>query len=688
LVAGRQGVGHHALAAAAGVARLAGWSATHALVLGVCACASSTLFGERLALAPGFGAQARQRATAILLGEDAGSVALFAALVVLGGAAAGAWPLFLGVVRLALIATVLAAASRLVVPRLLDAVARRHAQELVLLATLAVLATFAAAGWLAGAAPIGAFLAGIACGEASSRFVVRNALVPVRDAALAAFLLLMGLMVDISVLVQHLPVAVGVSLVFVAAKLAANVPLALAAGLDAPGSARVGLALSTLGELGLILTLVAGRQGVGHHALAAVIVGALLSALLLSTVLLHGLPWLERAAARLPAGTRRPLRMLLGAARTPAARSPAQREVEREAARARVRTLVANLLVVLLVLAAAGALAPRAEAWRVLGRAYLGPMLTIGLGIAVSAPFVAGAYHAYRHLVRVMLHVEDPGGRAARLRQRLVDAWVATTVLMLLIPVFLFVPATLPVLLGGFFLAVAIAAVAWRQLGLLQDTLQGTVERVLGASPETGALLDQILQKYPWGVRFAAVPVPPGSPVAGQSLERARIPDLTGAAVAVVQRRHREIVNPEKDQVLLVGDTIILMGEPHQLARAEALIVAHGEALRLTAQSRVARVVEVDVTAESPLAGLTLGQADLKNRTGTLVVGIKPHHAEHPMPFRPDLVIRPGDQLLLLGTPLQTERARLLCEGVPEGKAGADRLAGSQSHPGGWGENA
>jgi K+/H+ antiporter YhaU regulatory subunit KhtT len=104
----------------------------------------------------------------------------------------------------------------------------------------------------------------------------------------------------------------------------------------------------------------------------------------------------------------------------------------------------------------------------------------------------------------------------------------------------------------------------------------------------------------------------------------------------------------------------VLVGQAEELAKAEALLVAHGEALRATVRSRLAEIVEVPVEATSPLVGQRLGPADLRGRTGALVVGLWPHGAGHPEPFRPDLVLKADDHLILLGSPLQVERARRL----------------------------
>ncbi len=643
--------------AAAGFARLLGWSLQEAVTLGIVVSLSSTLFGERLAATPSFAGEARQRVLGVLLAEDVAAAGLLALLAVLGGDGGAGWIApALDVGRLLFLFILLTAAGLLVVPRLLDAVARTHAHELVVLTAGGVVVAFGAAGTWAGSAELGALVAGVAAAEAGSRFVVRNGIGTLRDVALAVFFVTTGLTVDSLEAARHPGLVFGLAGLFLASKLFVHVPAALGAGL-APGAAlRTALGLGTLGEFSLILAAAAADQGIAHPLLSTAVVGAMLVLLVASALLLNAVPVLVRGIERLPARIRRPATWLVQSVR----RSHPTATHDPQKRRHAVRRLVSNLMLLAVWGIGASYLVPRLAAI-VPGGPIVAPSLAFGAAFAVAIPLLVSTYRSYRDLVRILVGIR-PGERegAAKVRARLVDAWVAGTAFLLLLPVALIVPTTLPVLVAGLLLAVIIATLAWRQLSRFHDALEGTVVRVLGEDAETGKFLDRLLEKYPWGVRFAAVAVPPGSPAAGRTLQNARIAELTGATVAVVQRRSREVVNPGPEHVVLAGDTMVLMGDAHQIARAEALIVAHGEVLRLTVQSRLAGIVEDTVPPDSPLIGRTLGEVDLRGRTGTLVVGQWPKGAPHPIPYRSDLVVQAEDHLILLGAPLQVERAKKL----------------------------
>lgn len=642
----------------AGLASALGWSLVQGIALGITVSVSSTIFGERLSTVPGFSQESRRRVLGILLGEDVAAGALLAILVMLGGSAGGGLLAPLTAIgRLLFLLVLMTAGALLVVPRLLDAVARSRVPELLVLMGALIVVAFGALGAWAGSAELGAFVAGVAAAEAGARFSLRGSLSPVRDVGLAIFFLGSGMAVDATLLLDEWLLAVLVAGVFLFSKLAVNLPASLAAGQAPADALRTALGLGTIGEFSLILLASAQANGVAHPAMAAVVLGAMVLLLALAPLLLQAASLLLGLGRHLPKRLRQTINLLVMQERK---KGPA-RKSSAEARRAAVFPLAANLILLLAWASLAAALAPRLVDRFAPDYGILVPIFVFAVAIAVAAPLVQRAYRAYRDLVWLLVGLrpgESSLDGAGRVRARLVDAWVAATTVLLLVPVALVVPSTVPVLMGGVLVAVGIIAVAWRRLTRFQRALESTVTRVLGHDPKSALLLDQVLQRYPWGVRFAAGTVAVDSPVAGRTISESRIPDLTGALVAVLERAGKETVNPPGDTRLLPGDGVVLMGTPEELTKAEALLVAHGEALRTSAQSKLAQVVEIPVQAGSAFVGRTLAHIDMRGQTGALVVGLWKHGAAHPEPFRPDLFVHAEDHLILLGSPLQVERAR------------------------------
>lgn len=643
------------------IAKVLGWTTFEAIALGLTASVSSTIFGERISAMGSFRPASRRRMLGILLGEDLAAAGLLAIIVVLGGGIATVdWfdPVF-AVGRVAFLLLILTAGALFVVPRLLDAVARTHQHELVVLTSVAAIIGLAAAGAWGGAPELGALVAGVAAAEAGSRFVIRSGLLTLREVALAVFFLASGVVVDLDLVQHSLPLGALIAGVFLATKMLVNVPASLAAGQSFPEAVQTALGLGTIGEFSLILVAASEAQGVAHPAMRATIMAALVLLLAVTPVLALLTPRLTRLGGDMPESVRRPLLMLMhGLRRNRIGATPDRKRQSRQT----LLVLVANLVLLTAWTVLAASVGP---GWVARFPQYpIGaPIVGVGLAVGVAGPLLWATYRSYRRLVHQLAGVDGTGDRAARIRARVIDAAVAVSIALLLIPLSLLLPLTLPVLVAGLLVAIALSAVVWRQLGSFHRALESTVTRVLGRDEEASAILDRVMEQYPWGVRFSAVALPQGSPVAGHSIDEARIEELTGATVAVLQRRGHEIVNPPGAETLYTGDTVVLMGDTHQLERAEALLVAHGDAIRLTAQSRLATVAEVTVHPGSPLVGQTLAQADMHGRTGTMPVGVWPSGGRHPAPFRPDIVLREGDRLILLGSALQVARARLLAEG-------------------------
>lgn len=636
------------------IGQFLGWTFQQALILGLAVTLSSTIFGERLANTKGFPRAGRQRNLGILVAEDLAAGAILALLAVLGGTSGG-WGFILPLGSLLFFLVLAAAAALLVVPRLMDALHRTRAPELMALGGLVLVVAFGMVGDLIGSAELGAFLAGMAAAEAGSRFVLRNTLTTLRDLGLAVFFLAAGLHVDVTVLVANLLPILAIAAAFLLTKLLVHVPAALTSGMDLTDALRTALGLSAVGEFSLILAAAAATTGLAHPLLGTYLVGVMLILLFVTPLLLNWAPAIVTVLNRLPRQITSPARAVV--------RGIPRRKTDAKATgttgRSAGRVLLANLILIAAWILFSVWASPTLEALLPLPAPYAGAA-AIGLLFAVGSPLLLFSYRAYRDLVRGLVGIEGEGNGASRVRARLVDAWVALTGFMVLLPITLLLPSTLPVLAGGAIVALVILVVAWRGLVRFHRAVAGSVTRVLGHDPKTSAFLDQVLQKYPWGVRFAAGTVAPESPVAGLTIAESRLSELTGALVAVLERRGAETVNPPATTRLLAGDGVVLMGTPDELAKAEALLVAHGHALRATVQSRLAEIVELPVGAASPLVGRTLGEGDLRGRTGALVVGLWPHGAAHPEPFQPSLVVQAEDHLIVLGSELQVERARRL----------------------------
>lgn len=646
--------------AAAALARLAGWSFTEAIALGMAMSISSTLFGERLTSSPGTERGTRERVFGVLVSEDLAAAGLLAMILVLADGGGFVEPLA-AIGRLGFFLILLTAGALYIIPRILDEVARRHVPEVLVLWAAGLVALFGYLGFLIGSPELGALVAGVAAAEAGSRYVVRNTLSGIRDLAAAVFFLASGLAVNLGEILHWWPLCVAIAMVFIASKLMVHIPAAIGSNMTLRSALQTGLALTTVGEFSLILAAVAVDSGVAHEAMRTVAVGTMIILLPASAIMYRTAPKIEKQFWQMPQRIRRPIIWVGQSIRSKTGPAP-----ERGPWQSSARLLAVNALLLAGWTILATFLSPRIQS-RLEGWPIPSAGIWIGLAVAISLPLLRGVFRHYRRLVWHLVGLRR-GERegAGKVRARMVDTVVVLVFVLALLAASLRYPQTLPVVGAGAAIAIIVGALAWRTLNRFHVGLEQTLGRVLGHETENAQLLDSIIDRYPWGVKFAAVIVPPGSPVAMRSMLDSRISQLSGAMVAVLQRGRHETVNPAPDVIIRPGDTLVMLGDLHQLSRAEALVVSHGDAIRMTAQSSAAIVEELVVKAESPWAGKTMQESGIRAATGTLVVGLWAGETRHPLPYRPEARLSAGDRLILLGTPLQIERARIHTEGIPE----------------------
>ena len=169
----------------------------------------------------------------------------------------------------AIIAGVLIFARRLM-PKVLEMVARTCSPELFLLTVIAICFGTAYLTSLAGVSlSLGAFLAGLLVSESRFSEHALSEIMPLQILFSATFFVSVGMLLDLSFLVQNLPlVLVVVSLVLIV-KVATTGVSVLALGYRLPVAAASGLMLAQVGEFSFVLERAGREVGLSPAGLAA-----------------------------------------------------------------------------------------------------------------------------------------------------------------------------------------------------------------------------------------------------------------------------------------------------------------------------------------------------------------------------------------------------------------------------------
>ena len=186
----------------------------------------------------------------------------------------------------AVLAVILFFGKRLMTP-LFNLVARQKSSELFVLAVLFVTLGMA---WITAAAglslALGAFVAGMLISETQYRYQVDNDIRSFRDVLLGLFFITIGMLLNVSVLLNKWMVVLLVLLAFVSLKFLLIVGLSALLRHNRAVSLRCGLALAPAGEFGFVLLSLAGQLKSVPENTLQVVLAAMLISMLLSPIIL------------------------------------------------------------------------------------------------------------------------------------------------------------------------------------------------------------------------------------------------------------------------------------------------------------------------------------------------------------------------------------------------------------------
>jgi len=265
-----------ALGVAAALALGLSWQAGLALG-GIAAMSSTAIVSKLLAERGELDSPHGRQVIGVLLFQDLAVVPLLVVVPALAqppGALGIAVAAALGKAALALAVVVLVGPA--LMRAWLGAVARLRSTELFVLNVLLITLLLAYLTGLAGLSLVlGAFLAGMLISETEYRFQVEEDIKPFRDVLLGLFFVTVGMLLDLRLVLEALPLVAVLFLVLVGGKFALIAALSKAFGTAGGTALRVALALAQGGEFGFVLLPLA----------AALVEGALLQAFLAAMIL-------------------------------------------------------------------------------------------------------------------------------------------------------------------------------------------------------------------------------------------------------------------------------------------------------------------------------------------------------------------------------------------------------------------
>jgi di/tricarboxylate transporter len=164
--------------------------------------------------------------------------------------------------------------------------------------------------------------------------------------------------------------------------------------------------------------------------------------------------------------------------------------------------------------------------------------------------------------------------------------------------------------------------------------------------PDRRSFLVQVADARQYTVEML---VRPGSPIEGQTIERAGLRNLPGAFLSAIERDGETLVAVGPDQVLYGNDRLVFVGVVESvvdLQKIRGLAPATDQVFKLTASRLNRLLVEAVVSDASPAIGRSIRAGRFRNRYDAAVIAVC-RNGERLAGKIGDIVLRPGDTLLL-----------------------------------------
>ena len=472
----------------------------------------------------------------------------------------------------------------LLVPRLLNFVARFESNERLLVAVLGLcFGTALVAAKLGFSVALGAFLVGAVMAESAQSRRIESLVEPVRDLFTAVFFVAIGLLVDPALLWQHIVPIAGISLVVMIGQIAGNTFGTMVAGHDVRTAVRVGTGLSQIGEFSFVIATLGLTMKVTDESLSPIVVGVALVTTLFTPLWIHNADRLANALLR---AAPKPLAGYLSLYKDWVERFKGGQwnSLAWKLSRKWLLQMAINMALVAGVILGAAYLAylPKPQPgwlaeWK-LEPVTLRTVLWVA-ALVFSLPMLIANFRKLQALGMLIseatIRRESAGQRTQLLRAVVANVCLVAGTAGMILSVLLLSSALLPPLGVMLALAVVLAGVAWLQWRFLvriyaraQIALKVTFEaNELGQAEIEAADLPAGLLE---AAHLDSVRLAKGSPVIDQRIGELDLRANTGVSIVGIERDGERIVNPGPEEMLLEGDRLLLLGEDTQLPKAKA----------------------------------------------------------------------------------------------------------------------
>lgn len=470
-------------------------------------------------------------------------------------------------------------AGLIIVPRLLNYVARFKSNEMLLITVIALCFGVSLLTVKLGySVALGAFLIGAIIAEARQIKKVESLMFPVRDLFSAVFFVSIGLLIDPAVILQYITPILIITAIVITGKVISCFLGSFFAGNDIRTSLKVGMGLSQIGEFSFIIAALGLSLNVTSDFIYPIAVAVSALTTLSTPYLIQGSDglagWFVKAAPKNMLNTMETYsQWVSGIGQTSIS---ASRKVLRKV----IMQISINLLLITAIFLTFVFLHENISGFLsgFIGDFEITKAILWFAAMLVSLPLLIVVWKKTQALGMIIAEMSVSAGedesKTSALRAVISNTvLIIGTVLVVLIIVLLsaailpslklFLAALLLICVAGFLLYRSSMKIYSRAQVALKDTFNQPPDKEI--PKESPALNHPLLQD----AKLHTIMLMPGTAAEGKLISELDLRIDTGANIIGIERGGESIINPEPETELLKGDKILLIGYAEQLENAK-----------------------------------------------------------------------------------------------------------------------
>ncbi|WP_413289754.1 cation:proton antiporter [Bdellovibrio sp. HCB337] len=463
---------------------------------------------------------------------------------------------------------------------------------------------------------LGAFVMGSILAETREGQRIEHLILPVKDLFSAVFFVSVGMLIDLNVVIEYFWVILLMTVVTIVGKLISSAIGAVVSGRSLKNSVQAGMSLAQIGEFSFIIATLGMTLKVTSDFLYPIAVAVSAATTFTTPYLIkYADPfyaWLEK---KLPNSFKESLQRYETAMATSSGTSTLSL-IWREYG---VKIALNSVIVIAISLAMARLALPRmAEAIEDHGLASL---LTCLMTLAISGPFLwAIFFGGPSHKVTYQ------GSTANQLRNLQIGVAITRFLLGCCLAGFVVSNFTSILAFSGVSL-IALAALSAFFFSKYSEPVYGKIEKRFLSNltdKERAELAEKakVPQLAPWNATLSEFVISPQSRLVAKTLQDARIKEDYGVTVAMIERGSERILAPKRDDLILPGDKIFLIGTDDQLAEIRKVMEVPVEKV----ESPIAEsfgLTSMTLSSSSRFINKTIRNCGLREEADGLIVGIE-----------------------------------------------------------------